>query len=407
MAQSRAGNRIDWELFLLLVVGAQGFARFIPEYPGRQHMVLSGVLLAVFAIRNPNRIFGALFSRPLLLFAVFWSLAASFTAAHLAETLASAVVLLLLVAYSLQRRSTTAKTLRTFAVATSLSLVPSIVGLVVPLGVPVRFGGSTGGYAGYFQWNSLSGLCAATALASIAALYLTGGFMVWHVPAAAGAVLMLVLANSASTYICSFAALAAFVATSAMGRFSERTRPLITVGFGLFLVLLLTNIDRAAILPIVGESLGRDETFTGRTEIWQYGVEKITEAVYWGYGSGVWETHKAGSAQNGFLDVALKWGLPTFLALVAIVLLAGYRLTVLSSPLLPLWTIGFIANLSGSQLAAPAVASLALWIAVGSTASVAVGATTGSVSSNELSNAPNVAENRSQVVTRKWGDHNA
>ena len=87
-----------------------------------------------------------------------------------------------------------------------------------------------------------------------------------------------------------------------------------------------------------------DLTFTGRTDVWQFVSERLTQrpltgfgfAAFWGtpevvYGMGqneVW-ANTAGHAHNGYLDLALTVGIPGavlgFLWLVVLPLMDFYR----------------------------------------------------------------------------------
>ncbi len=368
MARPRTNIQIDWGLFLLVVVVAQGFSGLIPGHSLTNYLALSAATLAFLVIREPAHALAAVLSRPLVLFMFAWYVVAAALSPRPGSALLASAVLILMVAYVFLRQTATERTLRTFALGASFSLVPSTLGLITPLGAPVLRAGSTRGYAGYFPWNSWAGLCAAAAIVSIAALLLAARFSWWQLPAIANALLILVLSDSATSKLVCIAALGVLLAITAVRRTTARTKPLVIVGLGAAALLAVTVFQDISIMPTVAEATGRDEKFTRRTDFWQHALKGISESPYWGHGSAYWDTHYMNSAHNGFLDFALFGGLPAALALVVIVISAGFRLIAAESVLLSFWTFGVVLNLAISQLAVPTVASLALWIAIASTA---------------------------------------
>src|SRR5262249_50110753 len=96
------------------------------------------------------------------------------------------------------------------------------------------------------------------------------------------------------------------------------------------LALNLFTIGSLFVAPVraINEQLLSDPTFTGRTDIWQFAIDKILERPWLGHGFGAfWETEEtvyapelaniagnesasASHAHNGFLDLALTTGIP-------------------------------------------------------------------------------------------------
>ena len=372
MTQPRVRGRFDWGLFILVVVASQGFSAFLPGDPGRTSLVLSSVVMAVLVIREPTRALAVVFSGPLVFFFVAWSLAATLMSRHTVDAFFLTAVLILMILYCSLRQSTAKRTLEVFALATSVSLIPSVVALLVgPLGVPILLhAGSIGGYAGYFPWNSSAGLCAAAALLSVAWVCVNTGFKWWQLPAAAGAVWILVVAQSATSKFALAAAVAVFLVQATVRRVGARLRPTVICGFGIAGILLVPKaVSFLSDFSAVGEAADRTSSLSGRTTVWSYALDGISESPYWGYGAKFWDRFGGwpSSAHNGFLDVALSVGIPATLALCVIVAIAWARLTLASSPLLPLLAFGVVANLVVSQIVVPTVPSLALWLAVGAT----------------------------------------
>jgi O-antigen ligase len=93
---------------------------------------------------------------------------------------------------------------------------------------------------------------------------------------------------------------------------------IITVTVGL---LCLTFIE--SLVPIVTSTLGRDESFTGRTDIWRLVINAASRKPLLGYGYGAFyglQSEKIGqtSSHSGYLDVYLETGI------VGIVLLFSF-----------------------------------------------------------------------------------
>ncbi|GAY16504.1 O-antigen ligase [Mycobacterium sp. shizuoka-1] len=361
---------VDWGLFVLVVVASQGFSAFLPGDQTRSTLILATVVLIGLVVRQLAQALSATWLSPLVLFLAFWLVGAALLSPRPMASLPQVVVLILMVVYTTTRQGTTKDTIHTFALATTFALVPSIIGLVTPILAPVfAHAGSAGGYAGYFSWNSMSGMCAAAALLSIVLAFFYCGFWWWQVPGAAGAVLILVLSDSATADGAVLAAFAVLGCVAILRRVSLRNRRQAVIGVGIIAVLLVIKaVSDPEILPKISEALGRTDTVSNRTYIWNYAMDGIAEAPYWGYGFGFWGSYTKNSAHNGFLDLALTAGLPAVGALVVMILAAVGRLAVAASPMLPLLAFGIMINLALSQLAIPSVASLAILLAVGAAA---------------------------------------
>jgi hypothetical protein len=152
-------------------------------------------------------------------------------------------------------------------------------------------------------------------------------------------------------------------------RIGPQVRPLFIVAVGIAGLFLVPEAASLLSRKGLADVMDRTESFSGRTQIWQWAIEGISESPYFGYGTAFWQSvggwNKSG--HNGFLDVALFAGVPTALGLAAMVVLAAVRLTRSSSAMLPFLAFGVTANLAVSQLGAPAIPALAVWLAVGTT----------------------------------------
>ncbi|EJN05425.1 O-antigen ligase [Phyllobacterium sp. YR531] len=86
------------------------------------------------------------------------------------------------------------------------------------------------------------------------------------------------------------------------------------------------------------QQLGADATFTGRTSIWQFGLEKLSETPWRGYGlESFWEAPVVRQAEtpyyldwdvrgivhahNGYLDIAIAMGVPALICAIFVLVL--------------------------------------------------------------------------------------
>lgn len=129
--------------------------------------------------------------------------------------------------------------------------------------------------------------------------------------------------------------------------------------------------------------LGRDATLTGRTEIWDYAIRYINERPLLGYGYNVfWEETgpvkrylmkdlgwEPASAHNGYLEVALNFGVTGFLLFAAFLLEAvrrALRFFSNSNDSLSAWPVLVIASMAIMNLADAnfVLYNEVLWLAV-------------------------------------------
>ena len=371
--RSRASNRvprggdIDWGLFLACLIAARGFERLLPGISGRQYMLISLTLLSVLVLSQLKQSFSILSSRPIFVIVIIWMVASCLVATRPADSLAATATSVLLMLYAMGRVRPISHTLQTLTLACAASMAPSVVGLAIPVwGIYGFWGaGSSRGYAGFFPWNSAVGYCAAAALICITILYFNEGRRWWHVPTVAAAFLLLSAADAAAPLASLLGAGGALAGLAIYRRFSALPIFIAAAGLGVS-ALTFASVGDYLSLAKVAEFFGRDSDLSGRTDIWQYAVELVSGSPIFGYGSGViWDREwNWSSANNGYLEAALRWGLPVAFILVSVILRAGYRLTVASSPIISLWIFGVIANLAVSQLVALTISSLALWLAI-------------------------------------------
>ena len=361
--------RLDWALFLVVIVGSQGFSAFLPGDAANAGFILSALIMASSVLPRLGLGLTVVASNPLVfLLAVFYFASALLSPRPPIALFFAGVLILMIIFFGL-RRDEAEKSIRTFALAATFSLVPSIVGIVAPIAPVLRGAGKGGGYAGYFPWNSSAALCAAAALLSVVLTYRALGFAWWQLPAAAAALLMLTIAKSATTLFALAAAAGVIGLLVLLRKSGTQLRPLVVIA----VVITGFALGPRAISFLSREQLSdvaqREESFSGRTRIWQWSLDGISESPYIGHGTDFWQSFGqwSRSAHNGLLDVALSAGLPAALVLFAIVVLAAARLTSKMGFLLPFLAFGVVANLALSQLTVPVIPALAVWLSVGTT----------------------------------------
>jgi O-antigen ligase len=127
---------------------------------------------------------------------------------------------------------------------------------------------------------------------------------------------------------------------------------------GILLIFNLCSIGTVMFEPIrqLMETIMPDATFTGRTEIWQLGIQAVaqrpitgygystfwgTQEVVYGFGEAVTWANAASDAHNAYLNLALTIGIPGMLLVVAWVIIL---------PIVDFCRIDFDAETSALQL---------------------------------------------------------
>jgi O-antigen ligase len=144
--------------------------------------------------------------------------------------------------------------------------------------------------------------------------------------------LLLIGANSAASIIIALA-LGIFAPTVvwARSKYAGRPRFLVVVALcSLAIIAVLSTVGEEAVL----DAVGKDATFTGRTDVWQFSVDAIRERPLLGYGYKVFwlnngaadptgrTTTWATGAHNGLIDIGLDLGLTGILVAIIFVAVA-------------------------------------------------------------------------------------
>lgn len=146
---------------------------------------------------------------------------------------------------------------------------------------------------------------------------------------------LLNLSQSNTSLVCLIIGLALVLRTGWLA--SQKVSSLVfVVALSLPLLLLCTQVFGSLFTPVLG-LLGRDATFTGRTDIWQHitftTVNPLIGAGYWNFWSGpggkaVSTAMKTGipNAHDGYLDTYLDGGLIGLFMLSCVLVTSGRRL---------------------------------------------------------------------------------
>lgn len=118
--------------------------------------------------------------------------------------------------------------------------------------------------------------------------------------------LLVLLSTSKTSLLISLSMMGGFVLLRIFRRFPVLRIPLIYVivlGVGLFATLMMTIPDEMFAL------IGKDRTFTGRTDIWNGLIASIKQAPWLGYGYGVYWLDPMGPSY--YVRLVLEWGIPS------------------------------------------------------------------------------------------------
>lgn len=118
--------------------------------------------------------------------------------------------------------------------------------------------------------------------------------------------LLVLLSTSKTALLISLAMIGGFFAIRVFRRYPILRIPLmysILLGFGIFATLMMTVPDA------MFELIGKDRTFTGRTDIWNGLIASIKQSPWLGYGYGVYWMDPLGPSY--YVRLELEWGIPS------------------------------------------------------------------------------------------------
>lgn len=119
---------------------------------------------------------------------------------------------------------------------------------------------------------------------------------------------------------------------------SRSLRPIVTLGCVAVFNFILIGLSRSQVTMNLLEGLGIDATFTGRSEIWAFTLDRISEQPFTGYGfQSFWYSNRQGEettetwailaahSHNSFLEALLNAGVPGLLMIVVWLLVLPLR----------------------------------------------------------------------------------
>lgn len=118
--------------------------------------------------------------------------------------------------------------------------------------------------------------------------------------------LLVLLSTSKTALLITLSMMGGFMALRVFRRFPVLRIPLIytiLLGVGIFAALIMTIPDEMFAL------IGKDRTFTGRTDIWNGLFASINESPWLGYGYGVYWLDPMGPSY--YVRLVLEWGIPS------------------------------------------------------------------------------------------------
>lgn len=117
---------------------------------------------------------------------------------------------------------------------------------------------------------------------------------------------MVLMSTSKTALLISLCMIGGFLALRIFRRFPVLRLPLmygVILSVGIFVTLMLTIPDT------MFELIGKDRTFTGRTDIWNGLITSIKQRPWLGYGYGVYWLDPLGPSY--YVRLALEWGVPS------------------------------------------------------------------------------------------------
>jgi O-antigen ligase len=283
---------------------------------------------------------------------VFWSLTPGITLYHGVQLLMTVLVALLLCIYASLERI-----VRFMFFALLAAAVLSVVYVQLRPGVAIYWAGE---WLGVFPHKNVFGYMMLLLVLTSLCLWLAG----WHRFLTAGATilgLLLVYKSKSGT-----AALVLAMALSIVPLACWHKKSWNASAGILGVVLIIASIALAIVqvfdvelVTAVLNALGKDATLTGRTVLWEYGIQAYQERPWLGYGfKGYWESFETSAPllrlvigqelwyfHNSFLEVAVAFGVLGPVLLIAGLWIAVYRCVrnfVLRPDFITLWPILFL-----------------------------------------------------------------
>jgi O-antigen ligase len=351
---------LPWVLLVLLapVVGEQ------IKLPGIDKLAWIGSDLAAFCFLVVRRdlastLFG---SRPLLLAwpalavaSAAWSLTPGISAYHGFQLLATIVAGIAL--------RTTMGLSRIVRITFLALLCGQILSVVLTFAAPGLTRGMNGDWAGIYAHKNVLGGLMSLQLLCAACLFLQGWHRLLTASAFFLALALLAAAHSATALVAGAVGLAPLVAIFAWRQGKHLTGfclgiAIAMVGVGIT-VAALHGADLSASLL---SDLGKDTTLTGRTVLWQFGIDQFWREPFVGIGyKAYWESPLTTAAylhfttkqkvwffHNNFIDVAVAFGVVGLVVFVIALLDTARRVIghfARSSGYVEAWPILFLAQL--------------------------------------------------------------
>ena len=269
-----------------------------------------------------------LLSWPLLAIAsAIWSVMPSISIYHGLQLLMTVLVGVLLAVHVKLFR-----VIQLFFVALTIGAVICLIFVFVSPGTAIAPGGE---WTGLFRHKNVLGMTMATQVITGACLFLQGWRPGFTAAAATLGVGMLLMSRSGSALVSLTIAMTLLLAVFVY----RRGHMVFVFSMGVLLSalaagLLYTDAARIDIVESVLDSMGKDSSLTGRTLLWEFGMDAFQERPWLGFGYHAWWATGETAAEtlrmvtkfqlfmfhNNFLEVAVAFGVLGLIALGAVIL---------------------------------------------------------------------------------------
>ena len=244
--------------------------------------------------------------------------------------------------------------------ATLLGFILSVLALVAPPLQPA-FGNGNDAFIGVYVQKTVAGLALAVFVMALCAKGAIGNFRVASILLAIGALPFVAMTKSVSAFVV-LGCLSIILVQGLVKHKQATTRFAILILTGLFIVtsLLIFWIDRFDLAAFLLEFVGKSTSLTGRTDIWQLGIEVAEDYPLLGFGYAAFWGNPIFAEEWGFIHATVDPRLTGFHSLYVEALASTGIVSVVLIVMVYYWTL----LRSLSWFLASGSAEAAFWLAI-------------------------------------------